>query len=137
MNYIEPLLGGVILGTSSLLLLAATGRIAGISGILSNVFKRQSGNSWRWMFLLGLIIGPLSMNPIGFSLPEIEGSWWIMISGGLLVGFGSTYGSGCTSGHGICGMGRFSGRSITSVMIFMVTAALTVFATRHLLGVAQ
>jgi len=135
MNYLEPLVGGAILGISSLLLLAATGRIAGISGILGNVFKRQDGNSWRWMFLLGLMVGPLLVNPIGFSLPEIEGSWWMMIVGGLLVGFGSTYGSGCTSGHGICGIGRFSGRSITSVMIFMVTAALTVFVIRHLIGV--
>ena len=136
MNFIEPFLGGVILGLSSLLLLMTTGRIAGISGIIGNVIKRSLGHSWRWMFLIGLVIGPLLAVPAGYVLPDIEASWWMIIIGGLFVGFGSVYGSGCTSGHGICGMGRLSVRSITSVVIFMVVAALTVFVLRHLIGVS-
>ncbi|MFC3092952.1 YeeE/YedE family protein [Alteromonas sediminis] len=135
-QFFEPLAGGVILGLSALLLLIASGRIAGISGILGNLLTIQPGNGWRWMFVLGLILGPIILSTTGFSLPAIEGSWAMMIAGGLLVGFGSAYGSGCTSGHGICGIGRLSPRSITSVMVFMITAAITVFIVRHVMGVA-
>lgn len=134
MNFIDPLIGGAILGASSLLLLIATGRIAGISGIVGNVLKRGANNGWRWMFLIGLALGPLLVGPSGYTLPEIDASWWVIIVGGLLVGFGSAFGSGCTSGHGICGMGRLSTRSITSVVIFMLVAAITVFVMRHILG---
>jgi uncharacterized membrane protein YedE/YeeE len=134
MNFIDPLIGGAILGASSLLLLIATGRIAGISGIVGNVLKRGANNGWRWMFLIGLILGPLLVAPSGYKLPEIDASWWVIIAGGLLVGFGSAYGSGCTSGHGICGMGRLSARSITAVVTFMVVAAVTVFVIRHIVG---
>lgn len=139
MNFIEPLIGGAILGAASLLLLIATGRIAGISGIIGNVIKigakkTDTDNTWRWMFLLGLVLGPLLIAPSGYSLPEITASWWMIILGGLLVGLGTAWGSGCTSGHGICGMGRLSIRSATSVVIFMVVAAITVFVMRHVLG---
>ncbi|MDM7859308.1 YeeE/YedE thiosulfate transporter family protein [Alteromonas sp. ASW11-36] len=135
-DFIEPLIGGVILGVSSLLLLVANGRIAGISGIVSNLLKLQPGNAWRWMFVIGLILGPVVLQTTSYNLPNINSSWWMLIAGGLLVGFGSVFGSGCTSGHGICGIGRLSPRSITSVVIFMATAAITVFVTRHLLGAA-
>jgi len=134
MNYLEPLIGGIILGLSALLLLFTNGRIAGISGILSQLVKTGSDKAWRWMFILGLVTGPILLSQTQFTLPEIESSWWVVITGGLLVGFGSVLGSGCTSGHGICGIGRISLRSIVSVIIFMFTAALTVFVIRHLLG---
>lgn len=134
MTFIEPLLGGIILGLSALLLLIANGRIAGISGILNQSVQSQSDNTWRWMFILGLITGPLLLSETQFTLPLIDSEWWVIIAGGLLVGFGSVLGAGCTSGHGICGIGRLSIRSIISVCIFMATAALTVFVVRHLIG---
>ena len=134
MTYVEPLLGGIILGFSALLLLFVNGRIAGISGIVSQSLNLGAGNAWRWMFILGLIIGPFFMSGTHFTLPIIDSSWWMIIAGGLLVGFGSVYGSGCTSGHGICGIGRMSKRSISSVLIFMTTAAVTVFIIRHVIG---
>ncbi|MDT0596267.1 YeeE/YedE family protein [Glaciecola petra] len=134
MNFIDSLIGGAILGASSLLLLIATGRIAGISGIIGNMLTRGANNGWRLMFLIGLALGPLLAAPSGYILPEIDASWWMIIIGGLLVGFGSAYGSGCTSGHGICGMGRLSARSMTAVVTFMVVAAVTVFVIRHIVG---
>ncbi|MFC3120761.1 YeeE/YedE family protein [Agaribacter flavus] len=137
MNFIEPLIGGIILGLSSLLLFVASGRIAGISGIVGSLLSQMSGNGWRWMFVIGLILGPLLVAPAGYLLPQVDASWWMMIVGGLLVGFGSTIGSGCTSGHGICGIGRLSKRSISSVVVFMVVAALNVFFIRHILGAAS
>jgi uncharacterized membrane protein YedE/YeeE len=134
MTYIEPLLGGIILGFSALLLLFVNGRIAGISGIVSQSFSFGTGSAWRWMFILGLIIGPFLLRDTKFTLPVIDSAWWMIITGGLLVGFGSVYGSGCTSGHGICGIGRMSKRSISSVLVFMATAAVTVFIIRHVIG---
>ena len=134
MNCLEPLLGGIILGVSALLLLFTNGRIAGISGIVSQLVESSSDNAWRWMFVLGLVTGPILLSPSQFNLPNIESAWWMVIAGGLLVGFGSVLGSGCTSGHGICGIGRISLRSIVSVIIFMLTAAVTVFIIRHVLG---
>jgi uncharacterized membrane protein YedE/YeeE len=134
MTYIEPLLGGIILGFSALLLLFVNGRIAGISGIVSQSFSFGTGSAWRWMFILGLIIGPFLLRDTKFTLPVIDSAWWMIITGGLLVGFGSVYGSGCTSGHGICGIGRMSKRSIFSVIVFMATAAVTVFIIRHVIG---
>ena len=134
MTYIEPLLGGIILGFSALLLLFVNGRIAGISGILSQSLSFGVGSAWRWMFIIGLIIGPFLLSNTKFTLPVIDSSWWMTIAGGLLVGFGSVYGSGCTSGHGICGIGRMSKRSISSVFVFMATAVVTVFIIRHVIG---
>jgi uncharacterized membrane protein YedE/YeeE len=134
MTYIEPLLGGIILGFSALLLLFVNGRIAGISGILSQSLSFGVGSAWRWMFIIGLIIGPFLLRDTKFTLPVIDSSWWMIIAGGLLVGFGSVYGSGCTSGHGICGIGRMSKRSISSVFVFMATAVVTVFIIRHVIG---
>lgn len=123
------LLGGAILGAAALLFLLFNGRIAGISSIVSGSFKPISSMpQWRWSFLLGLVLAPLITQPLGFSLPaEIDTSWITIIIGGFLVGFGSYLGSGCTSGHGICGIGRFSPRSITATCIFMLVAMITVF----------
>jgi len=126
---IEALLGGTILGTASLLFLLFNGRIAGISSIISGSFKPlNSQPQWRWVFILGLICSPLIASPLGYSLPStIDLSWSAIILGGFLVGFGSYYGSGCTSGHGICGIGRLSPRSIVATIIFMFVAIMTVF----------
>ena len=134
MTYIEPLIGGIILGFSALLLLFVNGRIAGISGIVSQSLSLRADSAWRWIFILGLIIGPFLLSDTKFTLPVIDSSWWMIVVGGLLVGFGSVYGSGCTSGHGICGIGRMSKRSIFSVIVFMATAAVTVFIIRHVIG---
>jgi len=126
---VDAIIGGIILGAASLLFLLFNGRIAGISSIVSGSFKSLSLQpQWRWFFILGLITSPILALPFGYSLPtNIELSWSSIIIGGLLVGFGSYYGSGCTSGHGICGIGRLSTRSIVATIIFMLVAIITVF----------
>jgi uncharacterized membrane protein YedE/YeeE len=128
--------GGVILGASALFLLWLNGNVAGISGIVGRLIQRQKVDGlWRWMFVLGLIIGPIITSLIGFSLPEsIDVSWPLITVGGLLVGIGSKLGSGCTSGHGICGIGRVSHRSITATIVFMVSALIMVYLVKHLFG---
>lgn len=131
------LLGGVLIGIASSALLLASGRIAGVSGILGRSFFPASGDlGWRVAFLLGL---PLGAWCVGLVLPattalEITGSTPLLVAGGLLVGLGTQIGSGCTSGHGICGLSRGSGRSLVATATFMAVAAITVFVVRHLLG---
>lgn len=130
------LLGGLLIGLAAALLLLANGRIAGISGILgSALFGAAGDRSWRVAFLVGL---PLGAALVGFAtggLPiAIAGSPATLVVAGLLVGFGTQLGSGCTSGHGVCGMARASVRSITATCVFMLTGALTVFVMRHTLG---
>ncbi len=130
---IDALIGGVVLGTASILFLLFNGRIAGISSIVSGSFKSLTTQpQWRWCFVLGLIASPLLASQLGYHLPEhIDLSWAALIVGGFLVGFGSYYGSGCTSGHGICGIGRFSPRSIVATCIFMLVAVITVFIIKQ------
>lgn len=130
------LIGGAILGASALLLLWINGNITGISGIVSRAIKAPKEESlWRWMFILGLVVGPMLTGLIGMGLPaKIDLSWSMTIVGGLLVGVGSRLGSGCTSGHGICGIGRASARSISATIGFMLTALVTVFIVRHIVG---
>ncbi len=131
---LDALLGGAILGVAALLFLLLNGRIAGISSIVSGSFKPLTNQpQWRWCFLLGLISAPIIAFPLGYHLPsEIDLSWSLVIIGGFLVGFGSYLGSGCTSGHGICGIGRLSTRSIIATIIFMLVAIITVFITQLL-----
>ncbi|NQZ90310.1 MAG: YeeE/YedE family protein [Colwellia sp.] len=133
---LTALLGGALIGASALLLLIFNGRIAGISGILHSAIQPiDNDRLWRWLFLLGLMLGVFfAMNPATPLPTDIEASWPLIIIAGLLVGFGSKMGNGCTSGHGICGIGRLSSRSIVATIIFMLTAALTVFITRHIVG---
>lgn len=134
---LSALLGGITLGLSALLLLLFNGRIAGISGIFSKALSAGKDARWTWFFLVGLVLGPVLISPMGFTLPQqIDISWPMLIIGGLLVGFGSRMGSGCTSGHGICGIGRLSPRSITATMIFMAVAIAVVFVVRHIAGVS-
>ncbi|WP_339715128.1 YeeE/YedE thiosulfate transporter family protein [uncultured Sneathiella sp.] len=140
---ISSLIGGIILGLSATLLLMS-GRIAGVSGILSNLVPPQSGDSlWRILFIAGLILGaaayPLFGGDISFvtlNPYQLSGNahYILLIMAGLLVGGGTYIGAGCTSGHGICGLGRLSLRSFSAVMIFMAVAIFTVFIMRHLAG---
>lgn len=130
----DSILGGLILSISALLLLFGIGKISGISGIFYGLKNtRSSGEYWRVLFIIGLVISPLFASLFGFSLPtSIDVSWPAIIIGGLLVGIGTRVGSGCTSGHGICGIGRLSARSLVATIIFMSTAVITVFIVNSL-----
>lgn len=135
--YGPALSGGLLIGAAAALLLLANGRIAGISGIAGGLLRRPDGDTgWRVAFLLGLLAGPLLLTLLQGHPPQVTilASTPVLILAGLLVGFGTRLGSGCTSGHGVCGLARLSPRSIAAVCTFMVTAAATVFAVRHLAG---
>lgn len=128
------LLGGVLIGLAASLLLWLNGRVAGVSGILNGVVFRRAGDvSWRFAFLIGLIAaGGLYMATVpGALLPRTDYSRAGLIVAGLLVGFGTRMGNGCTSGHGVCGLGRLSLRSLAAVITFMATAIATTFVVRH------
>ncbi|WP_374654265.1 YeeE/YedE family protein [Dongia sp.] len=130
------LAGGALIGLAALMLLLAVGRIAGISGILGGLLQRPGTDTpWRLAFLVGLPVGALLMARYlgGFEPRLVAGLPGLAIAG-LLVGFGTRLGSGCTSGHGICGLARFSPRSLAAVLLFMGSAMITVFVTRHLIG---
>ena len=135
---ISALAGGLLIGASAALLLVLNGRIAGISGILGGLLQPARGEiGWRLAFLAGLFIAPSVYVAFGGVLPAVTltAPLWLLIIAGLIVGFGTRLGAGCTSGHGVCGIGRGSPRSLVATATFMATAILTVFATRHLLGV--
>jgi uncharacterized membrane protein YedE/YeeE len=129
-------IGGVLIGLATLILLIGNGRIAGISGILGNLFASITDVAWRVAFLIGIIAGPLIWLLVrGGDYPiTVTNSLPLLIAGGILVGFGTRMGSGCTSGHGVCGLGRFSPRSLVATCIFMAVAAVTVFIIRHVIG---
>lgn len=132
--FLAPLAGGALIGASAALLLVANGRIAGISGILGGLLPPSSRDwAWRMAFLIGLLAGPLLFRAVAGRWPEIRigVSWPMLVAAGLLVGFGTRLGSGCTSGHGVCGLARLSPRSVAAVMTFMATAIVTVFLVRH------
>ena len=133
-DIVQPLIGGGLIGLSASLLLVADGRIAGISGIAAHLLGRpDGGTSWRAAFLIGLVAGPVLYMMVAGQGPvvRIEASWPVLAVAGLLVGFGTRLGSGCTSGHGVCGLARLSGRSMVAVLVFMVTAMVAVYAVRH------
>jgi uncharacterized membrane protein YedE/YeeE len=130
-------IGGAFIGLAAALLLALNGRIAGISGIVGGLLPPRAGDmGWRLLFVAGLALGALVVRVFtGEPLAAPTGSSsFMLVLGGLLVGFGSRLGSGCTSGHGICGLARFSPRSMVAVATFMGSAMVTVFVLRHLLG---
>ncbi|MBG3091566.1 YeeE/YedE family protein [Proteus cibarius] len=129
-------IGGLMIGAAAAILLLFNGRIAGISGILGGVLSiKQQGNGWRWAFLLGMLIAPTLFYFFDKPLsPVIETSPWMLIIAGVLVGAGTRLGNGCTSGHGICGLARLSRRSMVAVLVFMVTAFITVYIQRHVIG---
>lgn len=126
---VASMAGGVLIGLAAALFLIFNGRIAGISGILGGLFRfRRSDIGWRAAFIGGLIIAPL-VYAVFWRLPsiQIEANAGTIIIAGLLVGFGTRYGSGCTSGHGVCGISRLSPRSIVATLIFMSVAFITAF----------
>jgi len=139
MNHFTPgaaTLGGLLLGIASSLLFVANGRILGISGIVGKIpLTTGSDRSWRLVFLLGLLTGGLVL--LGFDRSMLafasEQTVPAAIAAGVLVGFGTRLGNGCTSGHGLCGLARLSKRSIVATLVFMATGALTVFVVRHVL----
>ncbi len=136
---LTALLGGLLIGSAATLTLWANGRIAGISGILSGVIVPRGRDAiWRLLFVLGLLSGALAYALLrGQPTPlDLQVGPGLTIVAGLLVGFGTRLGSGCTSGHGICGLARFSRRSFTATLTFMLVAIITVFVIRHLIGVA-
>ena len=129
------LLGGLLIGTASALFILANGRIAGISGILGGLLRPTSGDvMWRLAFLLGLIVAPAVLAAfVAPVVPTIDAGPTTLIIAGLLVGIGTRYGGGCTSGHGICGLSRLSPRSLIATLAFMGSGMAIVFAMRHLL----
>ncbi len=133
----SAMFGGMLIGLSATLLLLLNGRVAGISGIMNGVFLSPKPEKfWRIAFLAGLILGATGfqmINPDVFN-PRQGYPSWLLIPGGFLVGFGTRMGSGCTSGHGICGIAILSKRSILATLMFMATGMLTVFIVRHGLG---
>jgi uncharacterized protein len=134
---VSAAIGGALIGLSAVLLMLSTGRIAGISGIFSGLLNlRGEDKGWRIAFLAGLILAPVIAGSIGYGMatPALPANWAIIVVAGLLVGFGTRLGGGCTSGHGICGVARLSPRSVAATAIFMVTAIVTVAVTRHVLG---
>ncbi|MCZ6553116.1 MAG: YeeE/YedE family protein [SAR324 cluster bacterium] len=134
---ISSLAGGVLIGIAAGVLWVFNGRLAGISGIFGDALGiRLPEIGWRWMFVAGLIAGGVAMYAIepGYFPRGVQGALPVAIAGGLLVGIGTRMGSGCTSGHGVCGIARVSPRSIAATLIFMATGGITVFVTNHLLG---
>jgi len=136
---VPALLGGVLIGLASVWLLAANGRIAGISNILHGLFARVPGDAqWRAWFIAGLVAAGFLWHALGLAPAPREGFGlgWV-IAAGLLAGYGTRLSNGCTSGHGVCGLGRMSLRSLVAVVIFMATGAIAVYALRHVFGVAS
>ena len=132
----SSLAGGALIGLAASLFVVANGRIAGISGLIGSLLQRGSeGVSEKALFLLGLLIAPLLWG-LFTALPQIEfksGGFGLIVAG-VLVGIGTRYGSGCTSGHGVCGISRLSPRSMVATACFMFSGFVTVFVLRHLLG---
>ncbi|WP_229238304.1 YeeE/YedE family protein [Dyella amyloliquefaciens] len=130
-------LGGILIGLSAVLLMGSLGRIAGISGIASGLVTGAGDRGWRIAFVVGLVAAPWLLQWLrgdsGIGAPPMSWPW--MAGAGLLVGFGTRLGGGCTSGHGVCGMARLSPRSLLATLVFMLMGVVTVFVVRHLLGV--
>lgn len=130
------LFGGMLLGLSAIVLMLFSGKVAGISGVVGGLLTpKKNETSWRAAFLVGIILSILVVAPFGFSLPDVsDNNIFVVMLAGLLVGFGTRLSNGCTSGHGIVGMGRLSKRSIYATCAFMASAMLMVLI-RRLLGV--
>ena len=140
--FLAPLAGGALIGAAAALLLLVNGRIAGISGIVGGLLGLAGRDvGWRVAFLVGLLLGPVLFRLAAGHWPEVrleaplDASWLVLVVAGLLVGYGTRLGSGCTSGHGVCGLARLSPRCAAAVATFMATAIVTVFLVRH--GVAR
>ena len=132
----SAMLGGLLIVLASSMVVLLNGRIAGISGILGGLLRPTKGDlSWRIAFLLGLIVAPLVFSVVA-PLPDVQvdADMTALIVAGLLVGIGTRYGSGCTSGHGVCGLSRLSPRSLVATLAFMLAGFATVFIVRHMFG---
>lgn len=131
------LAGGVLVGIAAAIFALFNGRIAGISGVLGGLLRPAKGDSgWRVAFLAGLIGSPLVYQLFAaVPKPQIDAGYGALVLAGVLVGIGTRYGSGCTSGHGVCGLSRLSGRSLVATLAFMGAGFVTVYVARHLLGV--
>ena len=140
-DWMSALFGGALIGLAATLLMLLLGRIAGVCGILAGCFDgglRDGAwdGAWRIAFIAGLVAVPLIGNAAGFSvLPrQMPMSWSLIAAAGVLVGFGTRLGNGCTSGHGVCGVARLSPRSLAATMVFVATAVVVVAVTRHIIG---
>ena len=138
-NHFTPwasLAGGILLGLASAVFILVNGRILGISGIVGGLFRPSAGDvGWRLSFLLGLLVAPLLYALVaGPIAPRIDAGWMTVVIAGVLVGAGTRYGSGCTSGHGVCGLSRLSPRSLVATLAFMGAGFFTVFVMRHVLA---
>ena len=133
---IFSLAGGALIALASIAFLGLSGRILGVSGIVFGLLPPRSGDrAWRVTFFLGLVVGGLLARGLALGAPpDAIGSLPLLAAAGLLVGFGARLGSGCTSGHGICGVGRLSARSIVATVCFIAAGAVTVYITRHVIG---
>jgi len=132
----SALIGGAMIGAAAALFVVLNGRIAGVSGILGGLARPQAGDvSWRIAFVAGLVAAPLAWRVLD-ALPEIrvDASFPALVAAGLLVGVGTRYGGGCTSGHGVCGVSRASPRSIAATVAFMAAGFATVLVARHLIA---
>lgn len=134
---ISALLGGMLIGLSAVGLMALNGRIAGIAGIVGGMASANGSElGWRLAFVLGLIAGPFAVLAVRGAVPPVvvDVSWPLVIAGGLLVGFGTRLGNGCTSGHGVCGLARLSPRSLVATAAFTAAAMVMVILVRHGVG---
>jgi uncharacterized protein len=134
---VSAAIGGGLIGLSAALLMLLTGRVAGISGIFGGCLGfGMNDKRWRIAFIAGLILAPPIASWLGYAMlsPQMPASWIVIIAAGLLVGFGTRLGGGCTSGHGICGIARLSARSMTATAIFIFTGMVVVALTRHVLA---
>ncbi|MEP2830806.1 MULTISPECIES: YeeE/YedE family protein [Alphaproteobacteria] len=133
---VSGLVGGLLIGSAAALLLLANGRIAGISGIMGGVLNpRKDETVWRAAFLAGLIAAPMLYALVATVEITVAAPLPLLVAAGLIVGFGTRLGSGCTSGHGVCGVSRLSWRSVIATITFMGAGIATVFVTHHLAGI--
>jgi uncharacterized protein len=132
----SALAGGVLIGLAAALLVLLNGRIAGISGIVGGLLTPKPGDiGWRLAFVAGLVLAPVLWLAVATLPPiQIEAGYPLLVVAGLVVGFSTRYGTGCTSGHGVCGISRLSPRSIVATLAFMTAGFITVFIMRHLIG---
>jgi uncharacterized membrane protein YedE/YeeE len=130
------LAGGILIGIAAAMLVLLNGRIAGISGIVGGLLAPRRGEvGWRVAFVAGLLLAPLAMILVagGVPVPRIDARFGMLVAAGVLVGLGTSFGSGCTSGHGVCGLSRLSPRSLVATAAFMLAGVATVFVARHVL----
>ena len=134
---ISAAIGGALIGLAAVLLMLFNGRIAGVTGIADGLINpRTDDRLWRLAFIVGLIAAPLAAALVGHAvpMPQMPASYAVIAVAGLLVGFGTRLGNGCTSGHGICGIARLSPRSVVATLVFMIAAIVVVALMRHVIG---